>query len=193
MIISETISRIEELPPAGQVRWFAGVDILLAMHGSALSLAGFLPARSLVVEVLPPSFDYCAFHRCLSHETIWVQAVPPSGGGGGAGWRRSRTLSPAPLLRVLDEAMVARNSSLMACPAGSAAARSEEGDEEGAPQTLREWMLGRPAGSAGVYCASHPRLLREGASWECGAAPVRAPVRWSRAGQRAHGAIRVAA
>jgi hypothetical protein len=67
---------MEDHTPTKQIEFIAQADILMAMHGSVLSLAGFQPPHSITIEVLPTEFQYCLFHHCLSHsERIWVQAT----------------------------------------------------------------------------------------------------------------------
>jgi capsular polysaccharide biosynthesis protein len=58
---------MEDHTPEKQIELIAQADILMAMHGSVLSLAGFQPPHSITVEVLPSEFQYCLFHHCLSH------------------------------------------------------------------------------------------------------------------------------
>lgn len=66
--------RLEEKAMKDQVSLLAHTDIIVGMHGSGLALTTFMPARSLVIEVLPPKFFYCLQSNCFAHgEMIWVQ------------------------------------------------------------------------------------------------------------------------
>lgn len=149
---------LEDVPKEEQIPLIANTDFFISMHGAALAFAAFLPARSVVIEVLPIGFDYCMFHRCLAHNTIWIQLVHDqhesqrSNGWderGQTAWHSSRNVDITHVLNLLREATSTRNSSLMSCPGARQA---------GAP-TVQQWMLdGDELASMGVFCPSHPRV-----------------------------------
>lgn len=56
-----------------QLAIVAGTDIWVGMHGSADTLTGLLPRRSLVLHVLPAAVQYCLNSLCSAHEEmLWI-------------------------------------------------------------------------------------------------------------------------
>jgi len=138
---------MEDLSIADQIVVIANTDVLVAMHG----------------------FDYCFFHHCLAHETIWIQAIDehhdanrsePFSKRNVMAWMSSRKFNPANVLRILDEAMTSTKSWLLTCP-------SNESVTDGL--NLSAWMHKyRRDGGGGIYCPSHTRVQRDqGQGWRC--------------------------
>ena len=64
------------LTVAEQLRLFATTDVAIGMHGSGMSMALFMPPRSLVLDVMPYGYTYCLFEACVSHdEQLWVHVI----------------------------------------------------------------------------------------------------------------------
>jgi hypothetical protein len=156
---------LEELSAIQQFKTIASADILVALHGSALSLAGFQPPHSITVEVMPVAFHYCIFHDCLSHGgRVWIQATKDIHDmtekekgfynkvmhGSSSEERTPRDIprywDPTNILHALDTAFHSKGSPLLDCTIS--AGHTGTIDEAG----LKEWLANKSSGGKKKWC-----------------------------------------